>query len=134
MSDVIAQVPQHLTVVREIWCGFRDQNIIGLHKYSTTSQGSGGCHFLVHQTSPFLPRMNTGGILGWFGERLGPRPLETCRVYNRLEDWEDCRPSKDASPGTITALLSAQALHSSGKDVAAQYCLSGHMLHGRIQV
>jgi hypothetical protein len=101
MSDVIAQVPQHLTVVREIWCGFRDQNIIGLHKYSTTSQGSGGCHFLVHQTSPFLPRMNTGGILGWFGERLGPRPPETCRVYNRLEDWEDCRPSKDASrPGT----------------------------------
>jgi hypothetical protein len=38
------------------------------------------------------------------------------------------------APGTITALLSAQALHSSGKDVAAQYCLSGHMLHGRIQV
>jgi len=38
------------------------------------------------------------------------------------------------APGTITTLLSAQALHSSGKDVAAQYCLSGYILHGRIQV
>src|SRR5258708_650249 len=34
-------------------------------------------------------------------ERLGPRPPEICRAYDRLEDWEDCRPSKDASrPGT----------------------------------
>src|SRR6266851_4425544 len=34
-------------------------------------------------------------------ERLGPRLAEICRAYDRLEDWEDCRPSKDASrPGT----------------------------------
>jgi len=37
-------------------------------------------------------------------------------------------------PRPAHSYLSAHALQTSQEGVAAQHCLSGHMLHGRIQV
>jgi len=68
----------------------------------------------------------------WDLARLRLAGLMTGSKIGRIAD-----PQKTLlvqAPGTMATLLSAQALQTSSEDVAVQYCLSDHMLHGRIQV